>query len=65
MKQTRKSAKNTTADEKTFEGFAVLTKIAEMPEPDRAMVPRTRRSLRMNYVCPLTIGSGECHETSR
>lgn len=37
MKQTRKSAKNTTADGKTFEGFAVLTKIGEMPEPDRAM----------------------------
>src|SRR5918993_236604 len=45
MKDTRKSAKSTTAADKTSEGWtdeerAVLAKIAEMPESDRAMAER-------------------------
>src|SRR5919202_528645 len=45
MKDTQKSAKPTTATDKTFQGFtdgesAVLAKIAELPEPDRAMAER-------------------------
>ncbi|HEX8858070.1 MAG TPA: DUF1801 domain-containing protein [Actinomycetes bacterium] len=78
MKDTRKSAKSTTATDKTFEGFtdeeraamkdraqelkatarrgtradkadgesAVLEKIAELPEPDRAMAERLHAIIR-------------------